>query len=104
MEQEYTRTLSTLLILLREHIKKYGVHEKGLCHLIDDMFFYNHINNQEFDKLSNYINDNPPINFYRIVRKLGLKFQDNYHWEPGNMEVRIKWLNKHIKKLQNKNS
>lgn len=51
---------------------------------------------KEFLMIREYININRPDNEY--TRLIG--FNSGYYWFPGDLEIRIRWLNEHIAKLK----
>ena len=82
------RSIKELLELMLEHQKLFGT---GLCLWCDCLFFSNKISFSEMDKLNKYIKDNKPwTSIFRFSA---------YYWSYGKIEPRIKWINKHIKKL-----
>jgi hypothetical protein len=91
------RKLSELLELMLDRQPRF---EGGLClwamHAIVHLQPY-HPGWEECAKdvllVKNYIKKNKPLNFRTL---LGY----NYYWEEGDIEPRIKWLEKHISKLK----
>lgn len=82
------RTNKKLLELMLENQQLF---DKGLCHWTSNMVF-TIITFDEKKKLDEYIFENKPITFYRMLNAA-------YWWKRGDIKPRIKWIEKHIKKL-----
>lgn len=92
------KTIKELLIMLKneyqKNIKKdYFI--KGLCGNIYLLNSKKEINIEEMYILLDYLNDNKP--WYTIFTTL---YNKGYWWNTDNTKVRIKWLEKHIKKFK----
>jgi hypothetical protein len=68
-----------------------------LCHWSICLCHNNIITANEKDDLTQYIKDNRPSKFSSL--KAYLSRNSPYYWEYEDIKPRIKWLNKHIKKL-----
>ncbi len=86
MEQD--RPIKELLELMLEH---QNLFENSLCKWIYTLYTFNIISIGEHIDLEKYIEKNRPFLTY-------LRF-NSYYWPIGQIEPRIKWINKHIKKL-----
>lgn len=69
----------------------------GLCYLNDRLYTHKLITDDEHAVIYRYIRDNRPSKFsswnaFWNRNKL-------FYWTRGNVKHRVKWLNKHIKKL-----
>jgi hypothetical protein len=69
----------------------------GLCYLNDRLYSQRIITSQEHAVISRYIRYNRPSMFssWNAFENWGGRF----YWSIDNIEHRVKWLNKHIKKL-----
>ena len=84
------RSINELLWLMLYHHEHF---RSGLCVWTDRMHWYDHITWEEQRKLRRYIEENRPKNIYWLIK-------DNYYWEFGDINPRIKWIKKHIKRTE----
>lgn len=84
------RNEKELLKLMLEHKDRFL---SGLCLWVSEMYMNDIITYQEAVLLQNYINGNRP--FWNRFFKGDISFW----WKKGQIKPRIKWINKHIKKL-----
>lgn len=84
------KTTKELLEIILNHIDLMSSNE-GLCGLIGALFIRKYIYMIEYDELRKYVGLNRPFS-YRTP-------YGAYYWKPGEKKPRIKWLEKHIKKL-----
>jgi len=68
----------------------------GLCNTINDLNSNAIIDNDEAERLLQYLTVNKPLRYH--IRKLS-KYYDikAYYWKKGNVTPRMRWLNKHIR-------
>ena len=73
----------------------------GLCVYINDFFYQDEspLSFQDRMFLREYINKNRPKIFRKFYSFKQYFKNSDYFWEPGNDEIRIKWLNYQINKL-----
>ena len=93
LERE-TRTEKELLEVMLTNINLfYG----GLCYFNDKLYSHKFITADEHAIISKYIRYNRPSMFssWNAFWNAGGWF----YWTPDNIEHRVKWLKKHIKKL-----
>lgn len=84
MKQE--RSIDELLEVMLDNINKF---EKGLCLWNTALYAADKISEEEWIRLRRYIKKNRPwFSFYP------------YYWPEGELEPRLKWIRKHIKKLR----
>ncbi len=88
MTTNNTRTIKELLTVMLENIH----FESGLCWWICNLYWKGIISSKEYHILKDYVLSNKPITFYRMFGKL------DYYWRVGNINPRIRWIKKHIKK------
>ena len=86
MESRSTKELLELLL------QRQDLFVKGLCSWVILMHIDNQISFSEQCRLQNYIEKHPPL-IYKLNIRAG------YYWKVGEIKPRIKWINKHIKKL-----
>jgi hypothetical protein len=86
------RTNKELLELMLENQQYF---KSGLCWWIENMYRRGIITEAECDSLEYYLSQNKPITFYKILRMN----TNSYWWRIGDIKPRIKWIEKHIKKL-----
>lgn len=86
------RTIKELLELMLENKHLFRI---GLCGWALDMYFTKKstekISYDEYCELLEYIEKNKPITLDSLTL-------DTYWWKPGDINPRIKWIEKHIKK------
>lgn len=68
----------------------------GLCSWIGVLFYDDIINEDEYNKLTIYIQENRPSKYssFQAYERRNSAF----YWHFGNIKPRIKWLKKHIAK------
>jgi hypothetical protein len=77
--------------LLQVMLDNQGNFSFGLCHWCERLFWNEKITLPERNTLRTYIKNNRPwISYFGVSA---------YYWSPFKIEPRIKWINKHIKKL-----
>jgi hypothetical protein len=86
------RTTKELLELMLENQQFF---KSGLCRWIENMYRRGIITEAECYRLEYYLSQNKPITFYKILRMNN----NRYWWRIGDIKPRIKWIEKHIKKL-----
>lgn len=94
-----------LLTLLKEQVKK-NTH-KSLCINVGILCDNDEIDEGEYDILMDYIVSNKPLTIRTFLKNLGfinVSFLGSvsYWWNKDDEESRIKWLDKHIRKLWKK--
>ena len=85
------RSDTELLTLLRDRTPALLSIDGGLWRVIGRLYY-----NQEID-------DNGYLRIDAIVRKHGprrLKYSSYYRWKRGNLQPRIKWINKMLNRLE----
>jgi len=82
------RTNKELLELMLENQQNF---HSGLCAWIISMYLRGIITTEEYYEFKKYLNQNKPITFHRIFSA--------FWWKQGDINPRIKWIKKHIKKL-----
>ena len=93
------RNLKELLLVLLIGITDYMVIESqydGLCGVINGLEYDDTITYKEKNLLEDYIEEHMPHDYSNSIDCLA---RDVYGWKPGNASIRIKWLNRRIKKL-----
>ena len=92
MKQE--RSVKELLEVMLNNKKLFA---GGLCSWVWFLYYYDVINLEEYMRLDVYIQENRPSIF---SSKDAFKHMTSlFYWKKGNIEPRIEWINKHIKKL-----
>ena len=86
------RTIKELLELMLENKQFF---KDGLCVWSESMYFKKIITPFEYRRLMDYIDSNKPT-FFENPRYY---FSMSYYWKRGNINPRLKWIEKHIKKL-----
>lgn len=92
------RNIKELLELVRDQIVNKRYMDRGhwgLCSVVAYLYNRQTINGDEYYMLSDYIDNHKPFLYY--FRKFST-FPGHY-WTPGKARPRLRWLNKHIKKL-----
>lgn len=89
------RSTKKLLIILKDHIQNY-IFEWGLCYNNKIMVRNDLINADEYKKLQRFIDHHRPMK----GEKFYLESQVNtpFYWPCGDIDIRIAWLDYHIKK------
>lgn len=84
-----------LLIILRDYIQNH-IFESGLCYNNQTMVRNDLINADEYKKLQRFIDQHRP----KKGEKFYLESQVNsaFYWPQGDRDIRIAWLDYHIKK------
>ena len=72
---------------------------RSLCEWVLDLSIYELINRDERNELLNYIKNNKPSRFSSLSSLKSI--HTNFYWVAGEIEPRLKWLKKHIKKNEN---
>lgn len=91
MSKTKNRPMYCLLqILYDKVVHSYGY--GGLCTETDELYFYDIITYYEHTQLYNYIKENKPF-----LAKLRT---DYFYWNEYKKKPRLRWLNKHIKKMK----
>lgn len=87
------RSINELLKHMLEHQENF---KSGLCRWIDNLYlrWEDEIIFNERTKLEKYIEENRPKNIYWLMKK-------DYYWKENDINPRIKWIKKHIKKTEN---
>lgn len=88
------RTIKDLLELMLEHQDLY---DTGLCGWVNTLCMCDIISNQEGRHLKDYIKHNRPSKYSSLECFKHRKYSN--YWKIQNLEPRIKWIKKHIKKL-----
>ena len=70
----------------------------GLCGWCLNLLIVNQISEEEFVILKKYIKNNKPFNLFQLKYFFKHKSESSFYWKPDDINPRIKWLNKHIKK------
>ena len=86
--------------LLELMLSQKQLYRSGLCKWVQDMYDKDIISWEESDVLFLYIQANRPSAFSSISAFKRRNF--TFYWESGDIKPRIKWLEKHIKKLNPK--
>jgi len=85
------RTIKEILEIMLENKHLFG---SGLCNWNAMMYDNKKISHAEYRELRDYIKKNKPITWYNLLG-------DNanaYYWKPRDINPRIRWIEKHIKK------
>lgn len=86
------RSVKTLLKVLK---KNQHLFDSGMCKWIESINKLFRITDQEALLLKRYLFINRPK--YRFIDT----YAPGYYWSPGNINFRLKWIDKHIKLLEN---
>jgi len=87
-------TLLKIVVKALKHEKNMPYEKNGLCCYISGICFVGIIDYNEKQNLYNFIELHEP--------KKGIFYDPTYnlfYWDPNNKEIRIKWLEYHIKEL-----
>lgn len=87
------RSIKELLQIMLDN-KQYFF--SGLCSWSNEIHCNGLINGYEWKTLREYIDKNRPSKFSSIDAFKSRK--SGYYWKNGNINPRIKWIKKHIKK------
>lgn len=90
------RTIKELLQVMLDNQQYF---EDGLCSWVTDLYWeskFKLITHNEVAKIKAYITENRPSKFSSISAFKNRHRE--YYWEVGNINPRIEWLKKHIKK------
>lgn len=90
---EKNRTIKELLQLM---LDEQHLFRSGLCSWANDIFYKSKMSFGEKEILTDYIKNNRPSMFSSIDAFKNRK--TSFYWKENNIEPRIKWINKHIKK------
>lgn len=91
-----TRTIKELLELMLGH---QNLFQTGLCSWASYLYSYSVISLKESHSLRNYIKSNKPDEFSSFdTFKQNITYS-GYYWKMGEIQPRIVWINKQIKKL-----
>ena len=98
------KTIKELLIIVRDNIQQDILFTDGICLETYRLHAENIIDYDEYYLLVEFLNNNTPLTKNVIIdRILELNFTKpldaTYWWKYGDKKPRIKWLNKHIKRL-----
>lgn len=94
-KKSYKEEVKHTLEILLKHIDLYC--GQGLCMLSLKLVHINVITSVQHARLNNYIHENKPSRFSSLA---AFKSQLSlYHWPQKDVEARIKWIKKQIKKL-----
>lgn len=93
---EQNRSIKELLQVMLDNQDSFIT---GLCHWVNKLYFIDgKISVWELYQLEIYIDKNKPMfTWYSLTGK-----SNAYWWKRGDIEPRIKWIKKHIKKLNKK--
>lgn len=88
------RTIKQLLQVMLDNQQYFS---NGLCAWATDLYWGTELfEESEYEKVREYIRKNRPNKFSSID---AFKYRNReYYWTPENINPRIKWLKKHIKK------
>jgi len=81
------RNIKELLQVMLSNINKINSWNDGMCILAVKLLGEQIITNDEYNCLLKHIKSNPPKN----------RYDNSYFFEPGQIQPRIEWLEKHIK-------
>ena len=87
------RTIQELLEIMLKNKSKFCY---GLCGWVGELRCLKIISYKEEDLLKNYIKNNRPNIFSSLDTFINRK--SPFFWRSGDIEPRIKWIKKHIKK------
>ena len=87
------RNIKELLELMLENQDYFN---SGLCTWAGKMFCTDLITYDENYSLKNYINKNRPHKYSSLLAYRSRS--SGYYWKEGNIQPRITWIKKHIKK------
>jgi hypothetical protein len=83
--------------LLKVMLNNKQLFKFGLCAWIDELEMRGIISWTECSKLNIYIKENRPSMFSSLQAFRNSQWW--FYWDRGDIKPRIKWINKHIKKL-----
>lgn len=86
--------------LLKLMLAYEGYFNAGLCVWVLELYLGDIITREEKDILLTYIKNNRPFMTLYDVKCVMLGLKSGYYWEREDISPRIKWINKHIKKLE----
>lgn len=89
------RTTKELLTIIEENL--HHLDGMGLCWLVVRLDVWCDINYEEKRFLLDFISENRPTRW--TSWHLFFYPDSVFHWTPGEIKPRRKWLNKHIKRL-----
>jgi len=98
------RGIKTLLILLRDAIisDKYS-DSLGLCNMTHCLLFDGTLNTYEYVTLNRFLSINRPKKPYKNYDELRKEYCTSlYWWKQGDFKVRLKFINKLIRKYEKK--
>jgi hypothetical protein len=81
------------LMLLNNHLLEYG-----LCFCANELNKDHLLSDEDLNVILEYIEINRPGKYSSI--DTFFYRHSNFYWTPGNASPRIKWIEKHIKKLK----
>lgn len=84
------RSINELLRLMLDHQEYFN---DGLCRWMEHMSWHDYITWDEMRKIRKYIKENRPKNIYWMMG-------NGYYWKCDDINPRIKWIRKHIKKTE----
>lgn len=87
------RTIKELLEIMLENKDLF---KNGLCSWVVLLYSYDRISNKEYLILMEYIENNRPSIFSSLNSFLS-QISNSYYWKSGDINPRIKWIQKHIK-------
>lgn len=103
------RDIYELLSLMYINLKFEEHHVYGLCHYNSIMYDRGLITYEEYDKILDYITDNPPLRYKLAYLIDSAIFNDyvfcrhaGFYWKSGVKRPRLKWLKKHMKRNKDK--
>ena len=97
------RTIRELLTIVRDELNSYEDEFGGLCSFTFKLCIEDKITRKEYFILSSYLDDNIPFTLNTLRDRIITLSWSNpiigFWWKEDAKQPRIKWLNKHIKKL-----
>ena len=99
------RSTKELLEVMKEHVWMFNPlftvsPPRGLCTLAVKLYLKNIITIKEFIHIEDYIRENKPSvlsDWDSLIHRITNPFSE-YYWKEGEIEPRIKWIEKHIEK------
>jgi len=94
----YENNVRSIKELLQIMLDNKELFQSGLCYWCNNLFHLEIINHSERIILQKYIANNRPSK-YSSLKAYRNRFSA-YYWKREDIKPRIKWIEKHIKKLK----
>lgn len=100
LKKHIEKTKASRIVYLLEVLKENeNAFTTGLCSWIFQLHYTKVISSADLELLMTYVINNGPISTHRLLCFVGLRQESrNFYWKRGDIEPRLKWIDKHIKK------